>query len=80
VAGRPPPETENPVPEIESELMVTAAVPLTVRVIDFDIDVPTATLPNDSEVAFRSNDDLVAFNCRATLFDELLALAVNVAV
>lgn len=41
VAGKFPPETEKPVPEIESELMVTAAVPLEVTVTDLDTAVPT---------------------------------------
>ncbi|HEY2470617.1 MAG TPA: hypothetical protein VGI45_22675 [Terracidiphilus sp.] len=59
--------------------MVTAAVPLAVIVIDFDTDVPTATLPNASEVVLTVNADVVAFKCSATLFDEPLALAVKVA-
>ena len=80
VAGRFPPVTENPVPEAESELMVTAEAPLAVRVIDFDTDVPTATFPKDSEVVLRLNPAAAAFNCSPTLFDEPLVLAVKVAV
>ena len=53
MAGKVPPETENPVPEIESELMVTAAVPVEVAVMDLVTAVPTETLPKDSEVALR---------------------------
>ena len=55
MAGKLPPETEKPVPVIESELMVTAAVPVEVAVMDFVTAVPTETLPNDSEVALRLN-------------------------
>ena len=77
MTGRFPPETENPDPTVESELMVTATVPLTVRVTDFDTDVPTATLPKDSDVVLRLNVDPATFNRSAMLFDEPLALAVK---
>ena len=80
MTGNAPPETENPVPEIESELIVTATVPLDVTVTDCDTEVPTETFPNEREVVFRLNDGVAAFNCRATLFDDELALAVSVAV
>jgi hypothetical protein len=53
VVGKLPPDTENPVPEIESELMVTAAVPLEVTVTDCETAVPTVMLPNDNEVELR---------------------------
>jgi hypothetical protein len=56
VAGKLPPETENPVPLIASALMVTAAVPLEVTVTDLVTAVPTATLPNDNEAALRLKD------------------------
>ena len=80
MTGKFPPETENPDPTVESEVSVTATVPLAVRVTDFDTDVPTATLPKDSEVVLRLNVAPTAtFNCRATLFAEPLALAVRVA-
>jgi hypothetical protein len=80
VSGKFPPETENPAPVIESELMVTATVPLEVTVTVFDTDVPTDTFPKDSEVALRPREGVAAFNCRATLFFELFALAETVAV
>ena len=80
MVGKLPPETENPAPDIESELMVTATEPFEVTVSDFDTEVPTATLPKDSEVVLRLNAGVAAFNCSATLLDELLALAVTVAV
>ena len=57
------PETENPVPAIDAELMVTATVPLEVIVTDFDTAVPTATLPNDSEVAFKLKAAVAALSC-----------------
>lgn len=53
MTGKPPPETENPVPVTESELMVTAAVPDEVMVTDFVTAVPTETFPNDRELVLR---------------------------
>jgi hypothetical protein len=80
VIGNPPPETENPVPEIESELMVTATVPLEVRVTDLLTAVPTATLPNAREVVLRLSAGVAAFSCSPKLFDELFEAAVSVTV
>lgn len=80
MTGRLPPETENPVPEIDSELMVTAVVPLEVRVIDFETDVPTDTFPNASDVELNVRPGTAAFNCKAKLLKEALALAVRVTV
>ena len=80
VVGRFPPETENPVPEIESELMVTAAVPLEVTVTDLETAVPTETLPNARDVELRLSVGTAAFSCRAKLCEELFELAVTVAV
>ena len=51
MTGKFPPVTENPVPEIESALMVTGAEPLEVKVTDLVTTVPTETLPKESEVA-----------------------------
>ena len=79
MAGRPPPETENPVPVIELELIVTATVPLEVTVTDFVTAVPTETLPNDSDAVLRLNAGTAAFSCNAKVRDEALALAANVA-
>lgn len=62
MTGRLPPETENPVPEIESELIVTAAVPLEVKVTDFETDVPTETLPNATEVELNVRPGAAACN------------------
>jgi hypothetical protein len=80
VVGRVPPETENPVPVIELELRVTATVPVEVTVTDLVTAVPTETFPNASELVLKLIDDVAAFNCSAAVFDEELALAVNVAV
>lgn len=51
VTGKIPPETVNPVPVIEAELIVTCAEALAVTLIDFDTDVPRATFPNANDVA-----------------------------
>ena len=80
VTGKPPPETENPAPEIESEFSVTAAVPLDVMVTDFVAELPTETLPNASELALKVRAGVTAFSCNAVLFDEAFALAVRVVV
>ena len=53
MTGKPPPETEKPVPEIESALIETGAVPLDVTVTDFVTAVPTETLPKAREEALR---------------------------
>jgi hypothetical protein len=63
VTGKLPPDTENPVPVIESELTFTGTVPLEVTVIDFVTAVPTATLPNASELLLRLSADVAAFSC-----------------
>lgn len=51
VAGKLMPLTENPVPEMASELIVTGAVPVDVTVTDFETAVPTETFPNERELA-----------------------------
>ena len=61
-------------------MMVAAAVPLEVTVIDFVTAVPTATLPNASDVVLRLMTDVAALSCRAKLREEEFALAVIVAV
>jgi hypothetical protein len=80
VVGRFPPETEKPIPEAESELMVTATLPLDVTVTDLLTDVPTDTLPNESEVVLSVTAGVAAFSCNVKLFEELFAIAVIVAV
>lgn len=56
------PVTENPAPEIASEETVTGAVPVDVRVIDFEIAVPIETLPNARELALTVSAGAAAFN------------------
>lgn len=48
--------------------------------MDCETEVPSATFPKDREVALRLNAGVAAFSCRATLFEDELAPAVNVAV
>ncbi len=80
MAGKLPPDTEKPVPEIESELTVTATLPLEVTVTGLVTAELTVTLPKESEVALRLNAGVAAFSCIAKLSDEEFALAVKVAV
>jgi len=77
VSGKLTPETEKPVPEIESALIDTATLPFDVRVIDFVTAVPTETFPNASEVELRVREAVAAFSFSAKLFDEALAAAVR---
>jgi len=53
VTGKLPPETEKPVPEMESALIETGAVPLEVTVTDLVTAVPTETLPNAKDEELR---------------------------
>ncbi len=78
MAGKLPPETEYPVPVTESDLIVTATVPLDVTVTDFVTAVPTETLPKESEVALRFNAADAAFSCSETALELLPAVAVSV--
>jgi hypothetical protein len=78
VAGKLPPDTENPLPVIVSDLIVTGAEPLDVRVTDFWADVPTSIFPNCIAEVLRlrpAADALDAFNWIARLFDEEFAVA-----
>ena len=56
------PETENPVPAIEFELIVAGAVPVEVTVTDLETAVPIETLPNASEVALSVKAGVEGFN------------------
>ncbi|HXS75607.1 MAG TPA: hypothetical protein VN753_05470 [Terracidiphilus sp.] len=80
MTGKLPPDTENPAPEIESELMVTAAVPLDVSVTDFVTAVLTATFPNANEPVLRLRAALDAFSLIAKVFVDAFAAAVRLAV
>ena len=44
-------------------MIVTAVVPLEVTVTDFDTAVPTATLPNASELVLKLTEGAAAFSC-----------------
>ena len=48
-AGKPPPETEKPVPVMESDLMARGTFPVDVTVMDLVTAVPIATSPNSTE-------------------------------
>ena len=78
VAGKLPPETENPVPVIEAELIVAGAVPLDVTVIDCVVAVPTETLPNESEALLKVSAGVVALSCSETILEVLAVVAVSV--
>ena len=74
------PDTVKPAPVIEPELMVTAAVPLEVRVTDFVTAVLTETFPNASEVVLRLRAAVVAFKLIVKAFEDVFAAAVRLAV
>jgi hypothetical protein len=69
---------EKPAPVTLPELTVTAAVPVDVKVTDFDTAVFKATLPNETEEALTASVGTAAFNCRAKLLEIPPALAVMV--
>ena len=78
VAGRVTAEAEKPVPLTETPLTVTAAVPLEVRVTVCVVEPLTTTAPNAMLVALMVSAGVAAFNCRATLCEELPELALTV--
>ena len=78
--GKLPPDTVKPVPEIESELMLTATLPLEVNVTDFVTAVPTDTFPNASDAVLRLRAGTAAFKLIAKLLEEAFAVAVRAAV
>jgi hypothetical protein len=80
VTGRLPPEIENPVPEIESELSVKAAVPLEVTVTDLLTAVPIETFPKAMELALRVRAGVAAFSCIDIFCEDEFEVAVRVAV
>ncbi len=58
--------------------MVTETVPLEVTVTDFVIEVPTATLPKESDVALKLSTEVAEFNWSASACEVLPAFAVKV--
>lgn len=80
VNGKVAPEIEKPAPVNVVELMITGAVPVEERVMDWDVAVPTATLAKLSGEVFTLRVGTAAFNCRANVFVTPPALAMIVAV
>jgi hypothetical protein len=68
----------KPVPVSVAALIITAAVPVDVRVTDCVATVFTVTLPKATLVALILSIGAAAFNCRAKLLEMLPALAVRV--
>ena len=56
------PATENPVPEMAPEVIVTGAVPVEVTVIDLETAVPIDTFPKGSEVELNVSAGVNAFS------------------
>ena len=79
VAGRPPPEIENPAPEIAAALTVTGMVPVEDRTREFVIGEFTGTFPNVTLGALTAKTAVAAFNSTAKLSATPPVLAVNVA-
>jgi hypothetical protein len=80
VVGQADPVNVNPVPVAVTELIVTVAVPVETRVTVCVAGVFKATLPKVMPVALMLKVDSAALSWTATVFDTLLAVAVNVAV
>lgn len=78
VAGKDPPATEKPDPDMLAELIVSAAVPLDVRVRDFVEDDPSATAPKSREVTLRSSVGLTEYSVKEYVFVTEAAVAVSV--
>lgn len=68
----------KPVPASVAALMVTAAVPVELKVTDCVADVFNTTLPKEMLVALMLKVGVNAFNCKAKLFETAPALAVSV--
>jgi hypothetical protein len=79
VAGRLTADDEKPVPLTEIPLTVTAAVPLEVSVNVCVVEPLTTTAPNATLLALMLSPGVAAFNCKATLCEEVPELALRVA-
>lgn len=77
VTGKVAPVTEKPVPEMLTELMVTAAVPVELNVSDCVIGLFRIVLPKEMVVAFTDNTAVAAVNCSETDFDVLPLVALS---
>jgi hypothetical protein len=78
VAGNDAPDTEKPVPEIVTELIVTLAVPVELSVSDCAAGTFTVVLPNAMLVEFTDSVAVPAFNCRVRDFELPPVVAVSV--
>jgi len=65
VSGKVAPETVKPVPLTVTELMVTGAVPVELRVSDWVVALFSATLPKAMVLALTASVGVPAPNCRA---------------
>ena len=74
------PDIVKPAPVKATELMVTGAVPLEVKVTDFVIGVFNAPLPKARAAVLTLKVGVQAFNCKAKLLLTEFAEAVRVAV
>jgi len=61
-AGRLTEDNENPVPVMETELIVTAAVPVEVSVTVCVVELFTTTAPNETVLALSVSAGVAAFN------------------
>ncbi len=78
MTGNVAPDTLNPAPLTVAALMVKAAVPLEVSVIDCEVAVFRLTLPNERLLALNVSAGTAAFSCRAKFADAPPAEAVRV--
>ena len=79
VTGVEIPVAPNREPATEIEEMVTGAVPVEVRVTDCVAVLPTAILPNDTDVVLRVRAGVAALSCRESALEVLPVVAVSVA-
>jgi hypothetical protein len=80
VTGKPIPESPNPVPEIAAPLIVSATVPVDVRVTVFVMAAFSASVPNATVVLLKLSADVAASRVRAKVFETPPVVAVRVAV
>lgn len=71
-------ENVKPMPVCVIPLIVTGAVPVEVKVIDFVVGVLTTTLPNATLAGLMLSASMVVFSCNVKLVNMLPTLAVIV--
>jgi hypothetical protein len=79
VSGNATPVIEKPAPVTAPELMVTAAVPVEVKITDCAVAVFTVTLPKLMVDVLILSTGRAAFNCIVNVLETPLALPVSVA-